>query len=113
MKAYHYTEIAGEPVEASPGALIRWAIGKNAGAPNFVTRIIDLQPGATSEYHQHHWEHEVFVLQGEGDVRDAQGKTRLGPGTCVYVEPDEIHQFINTGDGVLRFICIIPYPPEN
>lgn len=112
MKAYHYTEVPAEPVEGSPGASIRWAIGKNVAAPNFVSRIIDLRPGAMSEYHQHAWEHEVFVLEGTGDVRDAQGRTRVEPGTCVYVEPDEIHQFINTGDATLRFLCIIPYPPE-
>ena len=113
MKTYHYTKVVAEPAEGLPGVLMRWAIGKNVGAPNFVTRVIDVEPGAATSHHQHDWEHEVFVLEGEGSVRDAQGETPVGPGSCVYVEPNEIHQFINNSDRVLRFLCIIPYPPED
>jgi len=51
------------------------------------------------------------VMEGEGAVRDADGEAAIGPGSCVYVEPDEEHQFINTGEGMLRFVCVIPYPP--
>lgn len=112
MKAYHYATVPSEPAEGLEGVSIRWAIGDNVGAPNFITRIFDVQPEATTPYHTHPWEHEVFVLEGEGSVRNAQGQTPIGPGTCVYIEPDEIHQLISTGSSVLRFICIIPRLPE-
>jgi len=29
-------------------------------------------------------------------------------GDVVFVPPDELHQFRNTGDGELRFLCLIP-----
>lgn len=112
MKAYHHAEVPSEPFEGFPGVSIRWAIGKNVGAPNFVTRVIELEPGTATAHHAHPWEHEVFVLQGQGAVRDAQGETPVGPEYCVYVKPNEMHQFVNVGDSVLRFLCIIPYPPE-
>ena len=111
MKAFHYTEIPAEPVEGSPGARIRWALGRNVGAPNYISRIIELDAGATTEYHTHPWEHEVVVLEGTGQVRDVDGTADLQPGTCVYVEPGEIHQFLNTGESLMRFVCVIPYPP--
>ena len=113
MKAYHYRTIPMEDLEGLPGVSIRWAIGKNVGAPNFVARVIDIQRGAATSYHTHAWEHEVFVLAGQGIVRDADGEASIGPGYCVYVEPDEMHQFINKGDSVLRIICIVPFPPED
>jgi len=113
MQAYHYTEVPAEPFEGLPGISIRWAIGRNVGAPNFVARVIDVEPGAATGFHTHDWEHEVFVLEGQGNVRDAQGEAAVGPGSCVYVEPNEAHQFINTGDSTLRFLCIIPFPPES
>lgn len=111
MKSYSYLEIPAEPVEGRPGVRIRWAIGRNVDAPNFVTRIIELDPGATTGYHAHPWEHEVVVLEGAGAVRDAHGRAPLAPGTCVYVAPGEEHEFQNTGEGILRFVCVIPYPP--
>ena len=112
MKAFHYSTVPAEPAEELPGIGIRWALGKNVGAPNFVARVIELQPGASTAYHTHDWEHEVVVMDGEGAVRDVNGETAIGPGSCVYVEPNEQHQFINKGQGVLRIVCVIPYPPE-
>ncbi|MEA3407189.1 MAG: cupin domain-containing protein [Chloroflexota bacterium] len=113
MKTYHYETVPAETTEGLPGVSTRWAIGKNVGAPNFVLRVIEVAPGATTPYHHHPWEHEAFILQGQATLRDAQGKeTPAGPGTCVYVAPDEMHCFMNEGEELLRFICVIPYPPE-
>jgi quercetin dioxygenase-like cupin family protein len=89
---------------------VRWAIGENVGAPNFILRVIDVQPGAATEYHTHAWEHEVLVLEGQGFVRDAQGETAIGPGSCIYIAPHELHQLINRAAVVLRFVCVIPRP---
>ncbi len=111
MRAFHYEEIPAEPVENTPGVRIRWAIGQNVGAPNYVSRIIEIDPGAATGYHTHPWEHEVVVLEGNGTVRDSGGTAPLEAGTCVYVEPGEEHQFLNTGASLLRFVCVIPYPP--
>lgn len=113
MKAYHYETVPAETMEGLEGVSIRWAIGENVGAPNFTLRVIEVEPGAATPYHEHPWEHEAFILKGEATLRDAQGKeTEVGPGTCVYVAPDESHCFMNEGEEVLRLICVIPHPPE-
>lgn len=113
MQAYHYTSVAAQRMEGVPGVTLRWVIGDNVEAPNFQTRVIELQPGAATEHHQHAWEHEVFVLEGQGLVLSASGDAAIGPGDCVYIPPEELHQFRNAGDGVLRFICIIPKLPKS
>ena len=113
MKAYHYTTVPSEAFEGKPGISIRWAMGKNVGAPNFTARVIDMEPGTATPYHTHAWEHEVFVLEGDGVVRDAGGETPIGPGYCVYVEPGEVHQFMNRGGSLLRIICVIPNPSQD
>jgi len=41
-------------------------------------------------------------------VLNAQGETPAGPGSCVFVAPNELHQFRNAGDTLLRIICIVP-----
>ena len=111
MQAFSYRDVPAEPVAGREGVRIRWAIGRNVGAPHFVARIIELDPGAATGYHTHAWEHEVVVLEGRGTVRDANGIAALEPGVCVYVEPGEEHEFANTGESILRFVCVIPYPP--
>ena len=35
---------------------------------------------------------------------------RDGKGDVVYVGPDDVHQFRNTGDTPLKFLCLIPHP---
>jgi quercetin dioxygenase-like cupin family protein len=111
MQAFHHTAVPAQDVPGCPGVTIQWVISGNVGAPNFAMRIITLQPGAATEYHEHGWEHEVYVLEGHGIVRDkAQAETAIGPGSCIYVRPDEVHNFHNSGDSIMRFICVIPNP---
>jgi quercetin dioxygenase-like cupin family protein len=43
-------------------------ITKEMGAPNFVMRLFEIDPDGYSPFHTHAWEHEVFVLEGEGTV---------------------------------------------
>jgi oxalate decarboxylase/phosphoglucose isomerase-like protein (cupin superfamily) len=30
----------------------------------------------------------------------------------LYVPPDQPHGYRNTGDGPLRFVCVIPHPED-
>ena len=94
------------------GVTVRWVISVPEGAPNFAMRVFEVQPGAVTPHHQHPWEHEVFVVAGTGEALGEDGVHPLSPGTTVFVPPMEKHQFRNTGDEVLRFICVIPTVPE-
>jgi quercetin dioxygenase-like cupin family protein len=112
MKTFSFDSVPGERYAGMTGVTIRWVIGKNVEAPHCYMRVIEIEPGHATGYHEHGWEHEVFVLDGEGVVRHGDTRLPLTPGTCAYVPPDEIHQFINTGKTVFRFICVIPKPEE-
>jgi len=108
MVSRDYREVAAEPVGEDKG--IRWVIGKPEGAPNFAMRVIEFQAGAVFDHHQHPYEHEIFVLEGEGIAEGPAGELPMRPGVALYIPPNEIHGYRNTGDGVLRFICVIPHP---
>lgn len=110
MKVAHYTEIPAEPMD-TPGAekvKIRWLIGEKDGPPNFYMRWFEVEQGGCSPRHTHDYEHEVYVLEGEGTVWSAQGENPIGPGSVVLVQPGEDHQFKNAGAGPLRFLCLVP-----
>lgn len=106
MKVRSYIEV--EPVEDMPGVLRRVVVGADDGAPRFAMRVFDVSPGSSTPLHSHWWEHEVFVLSGEGVVNSKEGAQPIGEGTVVYVEPEEEHCFTNIGGDALRFICVVP-----
>jgi quercetin dioxygenase-like cupin family protein len=111
MKVKHYTEVENQDadMDGAHGANIRWVLGPDDKMPNFYLRVIEVQPGGNTPHHQHPYEHEVFVLEGGGELLDPEGNPLdLKPGTVAYVAPNDLHQFRNTGDGILRFICLIP-----
>ena len=68
-----FREVAANPSGEAEGVAMRWVIAKNDGAPNFAMRVVEVQPGGSTPHHQHEWEHEVFVIEGQGVVRGSQG----------------------------------------
>lgn len=110
MFSRDYRETAEEVVDE--GITIRWVIGEPEGAPNFAMRVVEFESGAVFDTHQHPYEHEIFVLEGEGVVQGPEGEVAMRPGVALYVPPDEPHGYRNPGDGSLRFICVIPHPEE-
>jgi quercetin dioxygenase-like cupin family protein len=106
MKVSRYFDC--QPTEEMPGVLKREVITARDGAPNFCMRVFEVEPGSATPDHSHPWEHEVFILSGEGVVRGKEGKTTINKGSVVFIAPDEPHCFLNTSNHVLRFICLIP-----
>jgi len=110
MKAESYTDTPANDFPGISGVNIRWLVGKKDGAPNFAMRVIEVAPGSNTPFHSHDYEHEVFVLNGQGGLRDASGnELPLETGSVVYISPNEEHGFYNTGAEVLRFICVVPH----
>ena len=110
MKVNHYESVDQQPVEmeGSSGCKVRWLLGERDGTPNFAMRQFEVAPGGHTPRHSHPYEHEVFVLEGAGAIYEGDQKHPLKTGDVVFVAPDEVHQFENTGDAPLKFLCLIP-----
>ncbi len=103
-----YREVEAQEFPGVEGVTVRWVINEDVGAPRFAMRVFDVQPGAATPYHQHWFEHEVYVLDGTGSIRAEDGRKPVGPGSTAFIPSMEWHQFVNEGEDVLRFICVIP-----
>ncbi len=110
MKLNHYESIAQQPVdmEGAVGCQVRWLVSEGDGSPNFAMRQFEVGVGGHTPRHSHPYEHEVFVLDGEGVVLEGDTEHPLRKGDVVLVTPDEVHQFRNTGQTPLKFLCLVP-----
>jgi len=106
VKIQNYRQVNGN--EAAPGVVMRIVAGPAEGAPTFVMRVFEIQPGSATPSHTHPWEHEIFVISGKGTLKSGDADKPLGEGDAVTVLPDELHSFANTGDGLFRLICVVP-----
>jgi quercetin dioxygenase-like cupin family protein len=112
MKVCHYEQVERKPVDmqGATGCQVRWLVGQEDGAPNFAMRQFEVAAGGHTPEHAHPYEHEVFVLEGEGVVMEGPTAHPLQPGAVVFVPPNQVHQFRNTGPVPLKFLCLVPHP---
>src|SRR5438874_9708929 len=109
MKVSHYASVPQQSVDmkGSEGCRVRWLLGERDGAPTFAMRQFEVAPGGHTPRHSHPYEHEVFVLEGEGIVFEEDQPHHFKAGDVIFVKPDEVHQFRNTGAAPLKFLCLI------
>jgi quercetin dioxygenase-like cupin family protein len=111
MLVRNYKDIAAKSYGA--GVEKRVVIGPKQGAPTFVMRVFELGPGASTPYHAHDWEHEVFVLSGRGVGVTENAEVPLEANDAVFVPPDEKHCFKNAAQDTFRFVCLVPLRGED
>lgn len=115
MKLNHYESVEAKTVEmeGADGCSVRWLVSEADGAPNFSMRQFEVKPGGHTPRHAHPYEHEVFILEGQGEVLEGTKKHQLKRGDVLFIEPNEVHQFRNPTDQPLKFLCLIPNAAAN
>ncbi len=106
MKIQNYHQVEG--IDAAPGVVMHVVAGTDEGAPTFVMRVFEIQPGGATPHHTHPWEHEIFVVSGQGTLKSNETEKPLNQGDAVMVLPDEPHSFVNTSNELLTIICVVP-----
>ena len=105
MKIINYHDI--KAVQEFPGVAMREAITAEE-APRFYMRVYELEPGGATKIHTHWWEHELFVISGQGLLDTGQEKIAITQDNVLYIAPEEPHGFINNGSQLLRYILLNP-----
>ena len=108
MKHIHYLDEKAEEVTEgdAKGIKLRTVIGEKDGAPNFYMRIVSFEPGGKSTSHNHPYEHENYIISGNGILEVDGKKVNLKPGDVTFVPPNSHHCFWTT-EG-MEMICLIP-----
>jgi quercetin dioxygenase-like cupin family protein len=113
IRIFHYQDVEARDAEEDSSRLrVRWLITKEIGAENFAMRLFEMDAGGNSPFHSHSWEHEVFILEGEGLAVGEGGERKFRAGDVLFIPPNEKHQLKNNGEKTVKFLCLIPYADE-
>jgi len=109
-KVVSASSISAEQIthDGACNASIQVLIGANDRAPNFHMRRFTIGVGGNTMRHTHDTEHEVYVLQGVGEILLDDKVERFSADYVVFVPGGVEHQFRNIGDGDLVFLCSVP-----
>lgn len=89
-------------------AAMKVLVGPEHGWSDHVMRVVELQTDGYSPKHAHPWPHINYMIEGEGCLMIDGVDTTVKAGSYAYVPANTLHQFKNTGQGIFRFICIVP-----
>jgi quercetin dioxygenase-like cupin family protein len=110
MRVFRYQSVEAKDADEGASRIkVRWLITKEMGAPNFAMRLFEMEPKGYSPFHSHPWEHEVFIVEGEGTIVSSEGEKRFKAGDVVFILPNEKHQFKNSSTKGLKFLCLVPH----
>jgi quercetin dioxygenase-like cupin family protein len=94
-------------IEGGQGIKVRWLVDDNTGI-NFAMRRYELR--GVIPVHKHSHEHEIYVLEGEGEVIDGKGEPQtFNQGDFAFIPPDEPHGFKSKDKAEkVVFLCMVP-----
>lgn len=99
MRRVIIDSLASEPLSHDTG-ITKQVILRNGTIPH-LTQLAQarIPTGSRVTPHKHSDMHEIFiVLSGHGRVHCNDNQQKVGPGTCIQIEPGEMHGFENNGD---------------
>jgi quercetin dioxygenase-like cupin family protein len=89
-------------------AAVRVLFGPKDGAPTFAMRQFELEPGGFTPHHNHPFEHQILVMQGQMVAVSENGDIPVGVGDVLMIMPGEKHQFRNDSAQPAKFLCMVP-----
>ncbi len=89
-------------------ASIKVLVGEQEGWSDYVMRVLEVTSYGYTPLHKHPWPHINYILEGEGTIQIGDKKHQIQKGSYAYIQENTLHQFCNTSENTLKFICIVP-----
>lgn len=102
--AKKFDQIDAMPLEG--GGTIRWLITHKDGATTFSMRLINVPKGNNTPAHSHDYEHEIFIIEGEGIATIGDENFNVGKDSFVFIPANKYHTIKAKND--MKMICVVP-----
>ena len=114
MKVRRLREEPGEPEkeEGSSGVNSVDLVLKREDIAGFSSRILRIEPGGHTAFHEHEREHVAVVLRGRCRAETKTDMADIGEGCIVSIPPGEPHRFNNPGKERLALVIMNLFPRE-
>ena len=94
-----------------PGLRHQTIAGLKQGLKTMEVWLETFQPGAGTPLHCHACEEVIVVLSGSGKCTVGGETVPFGPNSTLVLEPDVVHQIVNTSDEDLRIVAMLGMAP--
>lgn len=89
-------------------ASIKVLVSDKEGWQDHVMRVVEVDKDGYTPKHQHPWPHINYFLEGSGELEIGGVIHKVQAGSYAFVPGNTLHQFRNTSEETLKFICIVP-----
>ena len=94
-----------------PGITHQTVGGHLQGVRSMEVWVQTISPGAATPIHCHACEEVIVVLTGSGECTVGGKTTPFGPNTTLILEPDVVHQIVNTSNHDMKLIAALGMAP--
>lgn len=94
-----------------PGIRHQTIGGHAQGVRSMEVWLQTIAPGAATPVHRHAAEEVILVLSGSGTCTVEGKTTGFGPNSTLVLEPDVVHQIVNTSDEPMRLVAALGAAP--
>jgi quercetin dioxygenase-like cupin family protein len=81
-------------------------VGDDHGGVALTFLLVDAEPGRGPSLHTHPYDEVIIVLEGQATLDDGQAQRVVSAGDVVVIPADQVHGFVNSGEGPLRQVDI-------
>ena len=94
-----------------PGLRHRTIGGHQQGLRSMEVWLQTMAPGAATPVHCHACEEVILILSGHGTCTSGDQTVCFGPNSTLVLEPDVVHQLINTSDEDIHLVAALGTAP--
>ena len=95
-----------------PGLRHPTIAGHAQGVKTMEVWLQTIAPGAGTPVHRHACEEVILVLSGSGTCTVGGETHTFGPDATLILEPDVVHQIVNTSDEEMRLVAALGMAPR-
>lgn len=94
-----------------PGIKHQTVGGHKQGVRSMEVWMQTIAPGASTPVHCHACEEVIVIVSGSGECTVAGKASKFGPNSTLIIEPDIVHQIVNTSTESLKLVAALGTAP--
>lgn len=94
-----------------PGLRHQTIGGHQQGVKTMEVWLQTMAPGAATPVHRHACEEVILILSGSGLCTVGDETFAFGPNSTLILEPDVVHQIVNTSDEEMKLVATLGMAP--